>query len=84
MRVLAGRAGDTVISPTGWEYIDLADRRWAGDLDWEWQVAITVTDTRSSLPGILDLYGQLKQAAVDPYLSVRDATRRYRDTETAR
>ncbi len=84
LRDLAGRAGDTVVSPTGWEYIDLADRRWAGDLDWEWQAAITVTDTMSSLPGILELYGQLKQAAVDPYLAVRDATRRYRDAETAR
>lgn len=84
LRDLAGRAGDTVVSPTGWEYIDFADRKWTGALDWEWRAAITVTDTMSSLPGILELYGHLKQAAVDPYLSVRDATRRYRDAETAR
>ena len=38
----------------------------------------------SSLPAVLGLYGQMKNAAVDPYLSVRDATRRYRDAETAR
>ena len=84
LRDLAGRAGDTVVSPTGWEYIELAGNKWTGDLDWEWQTAITVTDTMSSLPGILDIYGKLKQGAVDPYLSVRDATRRYRDAETAR
>lgn len=79
-----GRVGDTVVSPTGWEYIDLAGHEWTGELSWEWQTAITVTDTMSSLPGVLDLYAQMKQAAVDPYLSVRDATRRYRDAETAR
>ena len=84
LRDLGGRAGDSVVSPTGWEYIDLANREWVGELDWEWQTAITVTDTMSSLPGVLEIYGQMKQAAVDPYLSVRDATRRYRDAETAR
>lgn len=84
LRDLFGRAGDTLVSPTGWEYIDLGGHEWAGELEWEWQAAITVTDTMSTLPGVLDLYAQMKQAAVDPYLSVRDATRRYRDAETAR
>jgi len=79
-----GRLGDSVASPTGWEYIDLGGHEWVGELDWEWQTAITVTDTMSSIPPVLDLYAQMKQAAVDPYLSVRDATRRYRDAETAR
>jgi phospholipid-binding lipoprotein MlaA len=80
----AGRVADTVVSPTGWEYIDIANREWTDRLDWEWKTAITVTDTMSSLPGALDLYEQMKNSAVDPYLSVRDATRRYRDRETAR
>jgi phospholipid-binding lipoprotein MlaA len=84
LRDLGGRLGDTVVSPTGWEYIDLANREWVGELSWEWQTAITVTDTMSTLPEVLDLYGQMKEAAVDPYLSIRDATRRYRDAETAR
>ena len=79
-----GRVGDTIVSPTGWEYVDLGGHEWLGELEWEWQAAITVTDTMSSLPAVLDLYGQIKNAAVDPYLSVRDATRRYRDAETAR
>jgi phospholipid-binding lipoprotein MlaA len=83
-RDLFGRVGDTVTSPTGWEYIELGGREWTGELDWEWQAAISVTDTMSSLPAALDLYEQMKNAAVDPYLSVRDATRRYRDAETAR
>jgi phospholipid-binding lipoprotein MlaA len=83
-RDLVGRLGDTVVSPTGWEYIDLANREWVGELDWEWRTTITVTDTMSTLPGVLEIYGQMKEAAVDPYLSVRDATRRYRDAETAR
>jgi phospholipid-binding lipoprotein MlaA len=84
LRDLGGRLGDTVVSPTGWEYIDLANREWVGELSWEWQTAITVTDTLSTLPGVLEIYGQMKAAAVDPYLSVRDATLRYRDAETAR
>jgi phospholipid-binding lipoprotein MlaA len=84
LRDLGGRLADTVVSPTGWEYIDLANREWVGELDWEWRTAITVTDTMSTLPGVLELYGQMKASAVDPYLSIRDATRRYRDAETAR
>jgi phospholipid-binding lipoprotein MlaA len=84
LRDLGGRAADTVVSPTGWEYIDLADREWVGELGWQWRTTSTVTDTMSTLPGVLEIYGQMKQAAIDPYLSVRDATRRYRDAETAR
>ncbi len=84
LRDLTGRLGDTVVSPTGWEYIDLGGHDWAGELDWQWRTTITVTDTMSTLPGVLEIYGQMKDAAVDPYLSVRDATRRYRDAETAR
>jgi phospholipid-binding lipoprotein MlaA len=84
LRDLGGRVADTVTAPTGWEHIDLANREWVGELSWEWQTAISVTDTMNTLPGVLEIYGQMKQAAVDPYLSVRDATRRYRDAETAR
>jgi len=84
VRDLGGRVADTFVSPTGWEYIDLANREWVGELDWEWQTAITVTDTMSTLPGVLELYAQMKKSAVDPYLAVRDATRRYRDAETKR
>lgn len=79
-----GRAADTIVSPTGWEYIDLADRNWTDRLSWEWKTAITITDTMSTLPRVFEIYDQMKDAAVDPYLSVRDATRRYRDRETAR
>lgn len=83
-RDLGGRVADTVTAPTGWHYIDLGGREWTDELDWEWQAAISVTDTMSTLPAVLDIYGQMKSSAVDPYLSVRDATRRYRDAETAR
>lgn len=79
-----GRLSDTIVSPTGWKYIDLGGHEWVDRLDWEWQTAIIVTDTMSTLPGALELYGHMKESAVDPYLSVRDGTRRYRDRETAR
>jgi phospholipid-binding lipoprotein MlaA len=84
LRDLGGRLGDTAVSPAGWEYIHLGNHKWAGELDWEWQTAITVTDTMSTMREVLDLYTQMKNAAVDPYLSLRDGTRRYRDAETAR
>lgn len=84
LRDFGGRIGDTVVSPTGWEYVRLGNHEWAGELEWEWQTAITVTDTMSGLPEVLDLYTQLKAAAVDPYVSLRDGFRRYRDAETAR
>lgn len=84
LRDLGGRLGDTVVSPTGWEYIRIGNHKWAGELEWEWQTAITVTDTLSTMPDVLDLYIQMKNAAIDPYVSLRDGTRRYRDAETAR
>ncbi len=84
LRDLGGRVADTVTAPTGWHYIELGGHEWTDRLDWEWQTAITVTDIMSSLPSALELYDQMKDSAVDPYLSVRDATRRYRDRETAR
>ena len=84
LRDLGGRAADTVTAPTGWHHIDLAGEEWADALEWEWQAAISVTDTMSSLPDALDIYAQMKNSALDPYASVRDATRRYRDRETAR
>lgn len=84
LRDLGGRVSDTFVSPTGWEYFHLGGHDWVGELDWEWQAAITVTDTMSALPGAMAIYGEMKKSAVDPYLSVRDATRRYRDADTAR
>jgi phospholipid-binding lipoprotein MlaA len=84
LRDLGGRVGDTIVAPTGWDYINLGNREWVDSLDWQWQTAITVTDVMSGLPPTLKLYGDMKRAAVDPYLSVRDGTRRYRDRETAR
>lgn len=84
LRDLAGRASDTITSPIGWEYVDLGGREWVGALEWQWQTAISVTDTMSTLPSVLALYAQMKNAAVDPYISVRDGFRRYRDNETAK
>jgi phospholipid-binding lipoprotein MlaA len=84
LRDFVGRAGDTITSPTGWDYINLGNRDWLDSFDWEWQTLGTVTDIASGLPDTLKLYGQMKSAAVDPYLSVRDATIRYRERETAR
>ena len=84
LRDLSGRVGDTVVSPTGWHYINIGNRDWLDSLDWEWQATLSVTDVMSGLPPNLQLYSDMKKAAVDPYLSVRDATRRYRDRETAR
>jgi len=84
VRDFGGRLSDSVVSPTGWEYIDLSKRNWTDRLDWEWRTVITVTDTMSTLPGVLDIYGKATAAAIDPYVSVRDGLRRYRDAETAR
>ncbi len=84
LRDLGGRVGDTVVAPTGWDYINVGNREWMDSLAWQWRTTITVTDVMSGLPPTLQLYSDMKKAAVDPYLSVRDATRRYRDRETAR
>jgi len=84
LRDLGGRVGDTVVSPTGWHYINIGNRDWLDSLDWEWQATLSVTDIMSGLPPTLKLYRDMEKSAVDPYLSVRDATRRYRDRETAR
>ena len=84
LRDLGGRLGDSVASPTGWQYLRLGKNNWTEQLDWEWQIAIPLTDTMSTMPGALDTYRKMKKSAIDPYLSVRDGIRRYRDAETAR
>ncbi len=83
-RDLVGRVGDTFASPLGWKYPEWGNREWTDELDWEWQLAITGTDTISSLPGGLRIYREMKSSALDPYLSVRDGTISYRDEQVAR
>lgn len=84
LRDTGGRLADMVVSPTGWDYVELGGREWVDAFDWEVETAITVTDTMSSFPPALKIYGRMKDSAVDPYLSVRDGLRRFRDQQTGK
>jgi phospholipid-binding lipoprotein MlaA len=84
LRDLLGRAGDTVVAPTGWDMINLGNRSWIEALDWQWETAITVTDNLSGLPEGIARYDELKASALDPYIAIRDGMRSYREREQAR
>ncbi|MDR1945773.1 MAG: VacJ family lipoprotein [Desulfovibrio sp.] len=66
LRDTIGLGGDYLFSPTTW--IE----------PWEVVVGLSVTAVFNDLGDILDLYDQLKQGAVEPYSSVRDAYVQYR------
>jgi phospholipid-binding lipoprotein MlaA len=74
-RDLVGFAGDYAISPLDWHPLGIV--RWTviGDAA---SFAISATRTINGLPKAIELYDQMKSAAVDPYVGMRDAYLSYR------
>ncbi len=83
-RDLVGRAGDTVVYPLGWKYVEWDGREWTGEWNWQTETAVGAADTISSLPQGLRIYRELKGSALDPYIAVRDGTISYRNEQVAK
>jgi phospholipid-binding lipoprotein MlaA len=71
LRDLVGRAGDTVLSPTNWKFLD--------QYDWKLRAGLQLTESVNSLPGLLETYDSLRHSAVDPYVAFRNGYIQYRD-----
>ena len=65
LRDFAGEVGDYVLTPTHW--------RFAHYHDWRLRLGVQTADTLSALPATVRLYYDLKSAALDPYLAMREA-----------
>jgi phospholipid-binding lipoprotein MlaA len=73
LRDLGGYVGDRCINPLQRPVTALDD--------WEWQLAYGVGDTVVTLPVVLDMYGQMKGSAIDPYSSLKNGYTQYRRSE---
>ena len=80
-RDLAGFAGDYVMSPLNWYTLGIIHYEFIGNA-----VGIALTGTRfvNALPKSVETYDQMKSAAVDPYIAVRDAYLSYRSAQMKR
>ena len=72
LRDSAGRVGDYFLEPLN--YVQ----------PWELNLGLTATKTFNELDDVLDLFDDLKRAAIEPYSSVRDAYVQYRRAKAAK
>lgn len=80
-REIVGRAGDYIMTPTGWGRGSIVPEEWQvmNDLSWEWRLAISAVDTISVFPEIVSAYDTFNKAAVDPYVAFRNGFLQYRE-----
>jgi phospholipid-binding lipoprotein MlaA len=74
-RELVGFAGDYVIYPLNWHAVGIIHHAFMSDTI---SVALSGTRTVNGLPKSVQDYDQIKAAAIDPYISMRDAYISYR------
>jgi len=67
LRDLVGYVGDRSVHPLK-EPFSLID-----DWNWEWRTALTATEVVVESPQLLDRYEQMKDGAIDPYGSLKNA-----------
>lgn len=80
-REIVGRAGDYVMTPTGWGRGSIVPEEWQvmNELSWEWRLAISAVDTISVFPEIVSAYDTFNKAAIDPYVAFRNGFLQYRE-----
>lgn len=67
LRDLVGYVGDRAVQPLD-EPFSLID-----DWDWEWRLALTASEITVESPSILARYRQMREGAIDPYGSMKNA-----------
>ena len=76
--IWSGFAGDFAISPLNWHTLGIIHYEYIGNA-----VSIALSGVRyvNALPKSVETYDQIKSAAVDPYIAVRDAYLSYREAQ---
>ena len=74
-RDLVGFVGDYALYPLNWYPLGIIHHTFVSDVV---LIALSATRSVSGLPKAIDTYDQMKSAAVDPYIAVRDAYLSYR------
>jgi phospholipid-binding lipoprotein MlaA len=72
LRDLGGYLGDRAVNPLD-EPFSLID-----DWDWEWPVALAVTEFTVASPRLIERYKRLKGTAIDPYGSLKNGYTQFR------
>jgi phospholipid-binding lipoprotein MlaA len=74
-RDIVGLAGDYVMTPLNWYPLGIIRHAFVSDAV---SIALSATRYVNGLPKAMDQYDQMKSAAIDPYIAVRDAYLSYR------
>jgi phospholipid-binding lipoprotein MlaA len=74
-RDLVGFAGDYAMSPLNWHTLGIIHHAYISNT---LSLALSATRYVNGLPKSIDAYDQMKSAAVDPYIAMRDAYLSYR------
>lgn len=72
LRDLLGFFGDRAANPLQEPFSAI------NDWNWEWKLALSVTEFVVASPSIMDRYKQMKGTAIDPYGSLKNAYTQYR------
>lgn len=72
LRDLGGLVGDRAVNPLQ-EPFSLID-----DWNWEWRLALGVTEFTVESPSIIERYNRLKGTAIDPYSSLKNGYTQFR------
>jgi phospholipid-binding lipoprotein MlaA len=77
-RDVVGFAGDYVMSPLNWYTVGIIQAEYISEA-----VSVALSGVRygNALPKTIETYDQMKSAAVDPYIAVRDAYLSYRSAQ---
>jgi phospholipid-binding lipoprotein MlaA len=74
-RDLVGYAGDFAMSPLNWYTLGIIHHAFISDAV---SIALSATRYANGLPKAVETYDQMKSAAVDPYIAMRDGYLSYR------
>ena len=74
LRDTVGLAGNLMLNPLNWS----AAERAVNGYDFTWRIGVAAVDFANQSPDQIRTYDSFKQAAVDPYVSVRNGYLQYR------
>lgn len=80
-REFVGRVGDFALTPTNWDTLNVGTREWISS---DYRTAVQVTGFVSALPAAIRVQDEMKRAALDPYIALREAYLSHRAAEISR
>ncbi|HEY0944432.1 MAG TPA: VacJ family lipoprotein [Opitutaceae bacterium] len=80
-RDFLGRAADFALTPTHWDTLNVGNREWISS---DYRGVVQAMEFISGLPAIVRAQDEMTQAALDPYVALREAYLAHRAAELSR